>query len=155
RRPVLTRQRDSRTSVPHQGAPPFCCKARPRAIGSSRSDCRWCSWPSLGCCGSCSDRDGDMQKLDAQTHRGHESSVNGKTLARVDPMTTYGIPRCVGAPSLCIAALFLVLACQPSARPPVRPTAYNPAHDLGPLFHQIQMSGLFPDSKTFVDARPI
>ena len=96
-----------------------------------------------------------MQKLDAQTHRGHESSVNGKTLARVVPMTTYGIPRCVGAPSLCIAALFLVLACQPSAGPPVRPTAYNPAHDLGPLFHQIQMSGLFPDSKTFVDARPI
>ncbi len=53
--------------------------------------------------------------------------------------------------------LFLlpVLSCRPSARPPVRPVGYDPAHDLGPLFRQVQMSGIFPDSKTFVDARPI
>ena len=31
---------------------------------------------------------------------------------------------------------------------------YRPQYDLGPLFHQVQMAGLFPDSKTFVDARP-
>ena len=31
---------------------------------------------------------------------------------------------------------------------------YDPAHDLGPLFHDVQMSGIFGDSKTFVDARP-
>ena len=31
---------------------------------------------------------------------------------------------------------------------------YDPAHDLGALFHEVQMSGIFPDSKTFVDARP-
>jgi len=32
---------------------------------------------------------------------------------------------------------------------------YDPAHDLGQLFHAVQMSGIFPDSKTFVDARPL
>ncbi|MFN8573185.1 MAG: alpha,alpha-trehalase TreA [Gemmatimonadaceae bacterium] len=30
---------------------------------------------------------------------------------------------------------------------------YDPAHDLGALFHDVQMAGLFKDSKTFVDAR--
>jgi alpha,alpha-trehalase len=53
------------------------------------------------------------------------------------------------------AVVALALACGPSGRPPVRPSAYDPAHDLGPLFQQIQMSGLFEDSKTFADARPI
>src|SRR6266542_971671 len=31
---------------------------------------------------------------------------------------------------------------------------YDPAHDLGPLFQDVQVSEIFPDSKTFVDARP-
>jgi alpha,alpha-trehalase len=31
---------------------------------------------------------------------------------------------------------------------------YDPARDLGPLFHDVQMARLFPDSKTFADARP-
>src|SRR5207249_7811170 len=31
---------------------------------------------------------------------------------------------------------------------------YDPAHDLGPMFHDVQIAGVFPDSKTFVDARP-
>ena len=35
------------------------------------------------------------------------------------------------------------------------PAFYDPAHDLGPLFHAVQVSGIFPDSKTFVDARPL
>jgi alpha,alpha-trehalase len=34
-------------------------------------------------------------------------------------------------------------------------TRYDPAHDLGRLFLDVQMSGTFPDSKTFVDARPL
>ncbi len=33
--------------------------------------------------------------------------------------------------------------------------AYDPARDLGTLFHDIQLAQLFPDSKTFVDARPL
>ena len=31
---------------------------------------------------------------------------------------------------------------------------YDPARDLGALFPAVQLSGIFPDSKTFVDARP-
>ena len=34
------------------------------------------------------------------------------------------------------------------------PAGYDPAHDLGPLFQDVQLSGIFDDSKTFVDARP-
>ncbi|HEY2067388.1 MAG TPA: alpha,alpha-trehalase TreF, partial [Gemmatimonadaceae bacterium] len=30
-----------------------------------------------------------------------------------------------------------------------------PSHDLGPLFHDVQMARVFADSKTFVDARPL
>ena len=33
--------------------------------------------------------------------------------------------------------------------------AYDPSRALGPLFHAVQMAGVFPDSKTFVDARPL
>src|SRR6266516_1925111 len=32
---------------------------------------------------------------------------------------------------------------------------YDPARDLGPLFQDVQLSGIFADSKTFVDARPL
>jgi alpha,alpha-trehalase len=41
------------------------------------------------------------------------------------------------------------------AKPPDAGTRYEPSRDLGPLFHDVQLSGLFPDSKTFVDARPL
>jgi alpha,alpha-trehalase len=63
------------------------------------------------------------------------------------------------------AALVLVgaPACQsaPGAPPtsageraqPSAPRPYDPAHDLGPLFHDVQMARVFPDSKTFVDSR--
>src|SRR5438128_5885248 len=36
-----------------------------------------------------------------------------------------------------------------------RPAFYVPAHGLGSLFQAVQLSGIFPDSKTFVDARPL
>jgi alpha,alpha-trehalase len=35
------------------------------------------------------------------------------------------------------------------------PARYEPSRDLGSLFHDVQLSGLFPDSKTFADARPL
>ena len=38
---------------------------------------------------------------------------------------------------------------------PQPPGRYDPAHDLGALFQDVQLSGIFPDSKTFVDARPL
>ena len=31
---------------------------------------------------------------------------------------------------------------------------YDPAHDLGALFHDVQMASVFPDSKSFVDSKP-
>jgi len=60
---------------------------------------------------------------------------------------------------LALAAL-LAAGCHsgtPAPSSPPSPAAapqYNPARDLGPLFHDVQMAGVFPDSKTFVDARP-
>jgi alpha,alpha-trehalase len=54
-----------------------------------------------------------------------------------------------------VLALLLATACRPSDRPTVRPSdSYDPAHDIGPLFSDVQLSGIFPDSKEFVDARP-
>ena len=62
-------------------------------------------------------------------------------------------------------ATFLVLAigCRASGptaattngvMPAISSGLYDPAHDLGPLFHDVQLARVFPDSKTFVDARP-
>ena len=52
------------------------------------------------------------------------------------------------------ALLIAVAACRPSAQQPSRPSAYDPAHDIGSLFSDVQLAGIFPDSKEFVDARP-
>src|SRR5213596_2665036 len=43
---------------------------------------------------------------------------------------------------------------QTSTNLPQPPARYEPAHDLGVLFHDVQISGMFEDSKTFADARP-
>jgi len=83
-----------------------------------------------------------MQKLDVQTQQrthSHESTGQSRNLK---------------TSSFCIAALFLALSCRPSGRPAVRPSSYDPAHDIGSLFSDVQLSGIFPDSKEFVDARP-
>ncbi len=50
--------------------------------------------------------------------------------------------------------LVLAIACRPSGRPAAGPSYYDPPHDLGPLFSDVELSGVFPDSKEFVDARP-
>ncbi len=50
--------------------------------------------------------------------------------------------------ALCAAATHA----QPAA--PKYTAPYDPARDLGPLFHDVQMASVFPDSKTFVDATP-
>ncbi|MEO5817695.1 MAG: alpha,alpha-trehalase TreF [Gemmatimonadaceae bacterium] len=53
----------------------------------------------------------------------------------------------------------LAIGCSSQAAPAVAPvtaaTLYDPAHDLGPLFHDVQLARVFPDSKTFVDAKPL
>src|SRR5436309_11165381 len=63
---------------------------------------------------------------------------------------------------ICLVAAFTLAAgCRTGTRPatalqpPARVARYDPAHDLGPLFQDVQLSGIFADSKTFVDARPL
>ena len=36
----------------------------------------------------------------------------------------------------CVVALAVAIGCR-SAGPPVRPSGYDPAQDLGPLFHDV------------------
>ena len=60
---------------------------------------------------------------------------------------------CVVRGASCVG-LLLALACRPSGRQAVRPPAYDPAHDIGSLFSDVQLAGIFPDSKEFVDAKP-
>jgi alpha,alpha-trehalase len=58
-----------------------------------------------------------------------------------------------------LLVLASVAACQsapahgPAGPGPARATGYDPPHDLGALFHDVQLARVFPDSKTFVDAR--
>ena len=59
-----------------------------------------------------------------------------------------------------VLAAFTVATCTTSKtstnlhQPPAA-TRYEPSRALGPLFAAVQLSGIFPDSKTFVDARPL
>ena len=57
-----------------------------------------------------------------------------------------------------LAALAVVCTATTSRTSPNLPQSavsyYDPPHDLGPLFQTVQLSGILPDSKTFVDARP-
>ena len=43
----------------------------------------------------------------------------------------------------------------PAAPQPAAAAHYDPVRDLGPLFAAVQLSGIFADSKTFVDADPL
>jgi alpha,alpha-trehalase len=68
--------------------------------------------------------------------------------------------RAVASLTRLAAAVALAIGCR-SQSPATRPaavdpsTVYEPSRALGPLFHDVQLSALFPDSKTFVDARPL
>ncbi len=53
-----------------------------------------------------------------------------------------------------VFALILLICSGCASRQPVRQT-YLPARDLGTLFHDVQVSGMFEDSKTFADARAL
>ena len=55
-----------------------------------------------------------------------------------------------------IVLLALVASCRTSGVPqPSAVALYDPPRDLGALFHDVQVARVFPDSKTFVDARPL
>jgi alpha,alpha-trehalase len=55
----------------------------------------------------------------------------------------------------CFAAAPAVAQGLPAPRHAAAVALYQPARDLGPLFAAVQLSGIFPDSKTFADARPL
>src|SRR2546430_17067830 len=54
--------------------------------------------------------------------------------------------------AVCIATTSTTCTTSPNLHAP--PARSEPAHHLGQLFHDVQLSGLFEDSKTFADARP-
>lgn len=53
-----------------------------------------------------------------------------------------------------ISLLVLAFACTPAKVEESTTDYYMPWESLGVLFHDVQMSGIFPDSKTFVDCIP-
>ena len=80
------------------------------------------------------------------------------------PRSSHG-PRHLTPPfTATVAAAALSLACHGGATTPAvgtlsplpstTPAIYDASRDLGPLFHDVQMARVFPDSKTFVDSRP-
>ena len=91
-----------------------------------------------------------------------------RTLSRALSHTlSHTLPRAL-SPALSRALLyaglvFLTSSCRGAARgagategPRVaRDSVYDAARHLGPLFHDVQMASVFPDSKTFVDSRPM
>lgn len=55
-----------------------------------------------------------------------------------------------------VGAVEAVAAVERATRPDSAVVArYRPSRDLGPLFPAVQLAGVFDDSKTFVDARPL
>ena len=73
---------------------------------------------------------------------------------------TFAERACAAAGLVRLAAVVaLAIGCRSQA-PVGRPafdasTVYEPSRSLGALFHDVQLSTMFPDSKTFVDARPL
>lgn len=77
-------------------------------------------------------------------------------------MTIASLPRIRAAAA---AALVVALATGCTVRPPIgqpdvaatraQLAPYEPSRALGVLFHDVQVAALFPDSKTFADARPL
>ena len=69
---------------------------------------------------------------------------------REDPVRLIRIRRVAGV----VAVLAAGCRAAPVSAPVATTALYDPAHDLGPLFHDVQIARVFSDSKTFVDARP-
>jgi len=74
------------------------------------------------------------------------AALAGTIIATAHPALALAQPR-VSAPAS--------KASGDAAPKPAYKPAYDPAHDLGALFHDVQMANVFPDSKTFVDARAL
>ncbi|MEO6525034.1 MAG: alpha,alpha-trehalase TreF [Gemmatimonadaceae bacterium] len=77
------------------------------------------------------------------TTSAHVHPARGALLAAL--LALAAAPGCRSAPAVTTT---------PAATQPASARLYDPAHDLGPLFHDVQLARIFPDSKTFVDAKP-
>ncbi|AHG93787.1 glycoside hydrolase family 37 (plasmid) [Gemmatirosa kalamazoonensis] len=53
-----------------------------------------------------------------------------------------------------VTSLLVLGACRGTPSTPAPSALYDPPHALGPLFVDVQMARVFPDSKTLVDAEP-
>jgi len=69
-------------------------------------------------------------------------------------MTLRVVPALAVLASDCGTAAPSVYTPAPSTPTTAAPKPYDPSRDLGPLFHDVQMARVFPDSKSFVDAKP-
>jgi alpha,alpha-trehalase len=63
--------------------------------------------------------------------------------------------RVLAAGAFGVAMAAAACAPAPAAAPAAASGLYDPSVALGALFHDVQTAGVFPDSKTFVDARPL
>jgi alpha,alpha-trehalase len=73
---------------------------------------------------------------------------------RTTGWSTPGLRRATPA----LLALALAAGCRAAPQQAARlepASAYEPARSLGELFHDVQLAGLFSDSKTFADAQPL
>src|SRR5205823_15132977 len=90
-------------------------------------------------------REWDDSSLKRRLVKDREKGHNVGSMARLPrPAPVIGL----------LATLGLAVGCRAAPGPPAS-ARYDPAHDLGPLFQDVQLAGIFPDSKTFVDARPL
>jgi len=76
-------------------------------------------------------------------------------MAALAARATLRARRILAAGASCLVAACAPAPAAPSAPPSAAAAAYDPSRDLGPLFHDVQTAGIFADSKTFVDARPL
>src|SRR5438093_4612205 len=99
--------------------------------------------------------------------RAIEADRGGKAKPTRSTIQNHSSPRMMSlrriATTIALASVFSIAAACRTGTPAPQTGAsgqqalsnlYDPSRALGPLFHDVQLSGIFPDSKTFVDARP-
>jgi alpha,alpha-trehalase len=68
----------------------------------------------------------------------------------------FAFSRSRAALAIRLSAFVFAAGCTTSAvQQPAPVERFDPSRSLGPLFHAVQLAAVFPDSKTFVDARPL
>jgi alpha,alpha-trehalase len=97
---------------------------------------------------------GDLDEMSPPLH-----SLYSRMLAhrrRTPAVALFGLAASFALASGCRSAGQATMAdvAAPNTRPSTADSLYDPARDLGQLFHDIQLARVYPDSKTLVDAKP-